>query len=95
MLTYLHGVRECENVIAEIQAEGLDIDLIEMRSLKPLDIETIRASLAKTHKASRAPSLPPTAPSALAFALALALASAHPPPTRRLRVRPGLRWRWP
>jgi pyruvate/2-oxoglutarate/acetoin dehydrogenase E1 component len=50
VLTYLHGVRECENVIAEIQAEGLDIDLIEMRSLKPLDIETIRASLAKTHK---------------------------------------------
>jgi len=50
VLTYLHGVRECENVIAEIQAEGLDIDLIELRSLKPLDIPTIRASLAKTHK---------------------------------------------
>merc|ERR1719223_1367243 len=38
VLTYLHGVRECENIIAEIQAEGLDIDLIEMRSLKPLDM---------------------------------------------------------
>jgi len=50
VLTYLHGVRECENVIAEIQAEGLDIDLLEMRSLKPLDMETIRASLSKTHK---------------------------------------------
>ena len=50
VLTYLHGVRECENVITEIQAEGLDIDLIEMRSLKPLDIDTIRASLSKTHK---------------------------------------------
>ena len=22
VLTYLHGVRECENIIAEIQAEG-------------------------------------------------------------------------
>ena len=50
VLTYLHGVRECENIVAEIQAEGLDIDLLEMRSLKPLDIETIRASLSKTHK---------------------------------------------
>ena len=50
VLTYLHGVRECENIIAEIQAEGLDIDLIEMRSLKPLDMATIRASLSKTHK---------------------------------------------
>ena len=52
VLTYLHGVRECENIVAEIQAEGLDIDLLEMRSLKPLDIETIRASLSKTHKAA-------------------------------------------
>ena len=23
VLTYLHGVRECENIIAEIQAEGI------------------------------------------------------------------------
>ena len=50
VLTYLHGVRECENVLGEIQAEGLDIDLIELRSLKPLDMVSIRASLAKTHK---------------------------------------------
>ena len=32
------------------QAEGLDIDLLEMRSLKPLDIASIRESLARTHK---------------------------------------------
>ena len=36
--------------IEEIQAEGLDVDLIELRSLKPLDIPTIKESLAKTHK---------------------------------------------
>ena len=29
---------------------GLDIDLIEMRSLKPLDIASIRDSLSRTHK---------------------------------------------
>ncbi|GMI30055.1 hypothetical protein TeGR_g11168 [Tetraparma gracilis] len=50
VLTYLHGVKECQNVLAEIQEEGLDIDLIELRSLKPLDVDTIRASLSKTHK---------------------------------------------
>jgi len=50
VLTYLHGVKEANMVLAEIQAEGMDIDLIEMRSLKPLDMETIRASVAKTHK---------------------------------------------
>ena len=50
VLTYLHGVKEANMVIEEIQAEGLDIDLIELRSLKPLDIPTIKESLAKTHK---------------------------------------------
>ena len=34
----------------EIQAEGMDIDLIEMRSLKPLDMATIKESLSRTHK---------------------------------------------
>jgi len=50
VLTYLHGVKEANMVIDEIKAEGMDIDLIEMRSLKPLDIPTIRASLERTHK---------------------------------------------
>lgn len=30
--------------------QGCDIDLIELRSLKPLDMETIRESLSRTHK---------------------------------------------
>ena len=50
VLTYLHGVKEANMAIEEIQAEGLDVDLIELRSLKPLDIPTIKESLAKTHK---------------------------------------------
>jgi TPP-dependent pyruvate/acetoin dehydrogenase alpha subunit/pyruvate/2-oxoglutarate/acetoin dehydrogenase E1 component len=50
VLTYLHGVKEATNAIGPIMEEGFDIDLIELRSLKPLDMETIRASLAKTHK---------------------------------------------
>jgi len=50
VLTYLHGVKEAYSVLGEIQAEGMDIDLIEMRSLKPLDMETIRTSVARTNK---------------------------------------------
>ncbi|CAH0376919.1 unnamed protein product [Pelagomonas calceolata] len=50
VLTYLHGVREAVNAIAEIQGNGHDIDLIELRSLKPLDLDTIRESLSRTHK---------------------------------------------
>ena len=50
VLTYLHGVREALNALPEINANGNDIDLIELRSLKPVDMATIRKSLQKTHK---------------------------------------------
>jgi 2-oxoisovalerate dehydrogenase E1 component len=50
VLTYLHGVKEAQSVTDEIMAEGFDIDLIELRSLKPLDMDTIRKSLERTHK---------------------------------------------
>merc|ERR1719217_1638332 len=50
VLTYLHGVKEAQDSIDAIQEEGFDIDLIELRSLKPLDMETIRESLERTNK---------------------------------------------
>jgi 2-oxoisovalerate dehydrogenase E1 component len=52
VLTYLHGVRESEKAIELIRQQDptADIDLIELRSLKPLDMDTIRVSLKRTHK---------------------------------------------
>ena len=50
VLTYLHGVKEAQASLKNINDEGLDVDLIELRSLKPLDIETIRKSLKRTNK---------------------------------------------
>lgn len=52
VLTYLHGVKEAQMSIKAIQErnQGVDVDLIELRSLKPLDLQTIRASLQRTHK---------------------------------------------
>ena len=50
VLTYLHGVKESLSAVEAIQEEGFDIDLIELRSLKPLDMETISKSLARTNK---------------------------------------------
>lgn len=50
VLTYLHGVKESVTSIPEIQEEGFDIDLIELRTLKPLDMETISKSLARTNR---------------------------------------------
>lgn len=57
VLTYLHGVKEANMVIEEIIEAGMDIDLLEMRSLKPLDLQTISDSLTNTHKACLHPSL--------------------------------------
>ena len=34
----------------EMDEEGMDIDLIELRTLKPLDMETIAKSLERTNK---------------------------------------------
>ena len=50
VLTYLHGVKEAQISIDDIKEEGFDIDLIELRTLKPLDMETIGKSLARTNK---------------------------------------------
>mmetsp|Transcript_29867 Transcript_29867/g.34400 ORF Transcript_29867/g.34400 Transcript_29867/m.34400 type:complete len:816 (-) Transcript_29867:71-2518(-) len=50
VLTYLHGVKEAQLSIDAIKEEGFDIDLIELRSLKPLDMETIEKSLVRTNK---------------------------------------------
>ena len=50
VLTYLHGVKESLTAIDAIKEEGFDIDLIELRCLKPLDMDTIAKSLSKTNK---------------------------------------------
>ncbi len=50
VLTYLHGVKESQIALKEIQEEGLDIDLIELTCLKPIDMDTIRTSLERTNK---------------------------------------------
>jgi pyruvate/2-oxoglutarate/acetoin dehydrogenase E1 component len=42
--------RKATAAIESIQEEGFDIDLIELRSLKPLDMDTTAKSLAKTNK---------------------------------------------
>lgn len=54
VLTYLHGVKESQMALDTIKQQDpeADIDLIELRTLKPFDIETVRSSLARTHKAA-------------------------------------------
>jgi len=50
VLSYLHGVKESMDSIEQLKEEGMDIDLIELRTLKPLDMDTIRDSLQRTNK---------------------------------------------
>ncbi len=50
VLTYLHGVKESMDSIGQLQEQGMDIDLIELRTLKPVDMDTIRESLQRTNK---------------------------------------------
>jgi len=49
VLTYLHGVKEAQDAVAQV-GSGYGVDLIELTSLKPLDMDTIRESLARTHR---------------------------------------------
>lgn len=53
ILTYLHGVKESLLAIDVLKQQdpSIGIDLIELRSLKPLDMVTIKESLQRTHNA--------------------------------------------
>ncbi|KAJ8611550.1 hypothetical protein CTAYLR_007714 [Chrysophaeum taylorii] len=46
ILTYLHGVREAATALPELG----EVDIIELTTLKPLDMDTIASSLEKSHK---------------------------------------------
>ena len=50
IVTYLHGVKETEEAIAELNSRGIDADFIELTCLKPVDWKTIQTSLQRTHK---------------------------------------------
>jgi pyruvate/2-oxoglutarate/acetoin dehydrogenase E1 component/TPP-dependent pyruvate/acetoin dehydrogenase alpha subunit len=52
VLTYLHGVKESQIAIEQLKAQhpDVEIDLLELRSLKPLDMASIKESLKRTHK---------------------------------------------
>ena len=41
VLTYLHGVKESLTAIEAIKEEGFDIDLIELRCLKPVQLSMV------------------------------------------------------
>ncbi|UFP95553.1 pyruvate dehydrogenase complex E1 component subunit beta [Gloeobacter morelensis] len=50
VLTYGRMRHHCSEALAELAARDIDVELIDLIALKPLDLETIGRSLKKTHR---------------------------------------------
>jgi pyruvate dehydrogenase E1 component beta subunit len=50
VLTYSRMRHHCLKAVSQLEAEGVDVELIDLISLKPFDMETINRSIRKTHK---------------------------------------------
>ena len=50
ILTYSRMRHHCLKAVQQLESEGVDVELIDLISLKPFDMATVRASIAKTHK---------------------------------------------
>lgn len=50
LVTYGRHVLLAKNVVKKLAAEGLDIELIDLRSIYPYDWQTVKASIQKTRK---------------------------------------------
>jgi pyruvate dehydrogenase E1 component beta subunit len=51
LITYGPSVRTCEEACEEAAADGVEIELIDLRTLIPLDLDTIMVSVKKTGRA--------------------------------------------
>ena len=49
ILTYLHGVTLSMNAAAKLAEEGIECEVIDLRTLQPLDLETVLESVGRTH----------------------------------------------
>lgn len=48
VVTYSAMVHECLQVARDLEAEGWDIEVVDLRTVKPIDTDTILASVART-----------------------------------------------
>jgi pyruvate dehydrogenase E1 component beta subunit len=51
LLTYGSGFFLCLDAARELAREGIEAEVVDLRTLKPLDMETVAASIRKTHRA--------------------------------------------
>ncbi len=50
LVTHSRMVNLCKQVVTEFAKEGITVELIDLRTIKPLDIATISDSVRKTHR---------------------------------------------
>jgi pyruvate dehydrogenase E1 component beta subunit len=50
ILTYSRMRHHCLKAVQQLEAEGVDVELIDLISLKPFDMETIARSIRKTRR---------------------------------------------
>ncbi|MEB3199007.1 MAG: pyruvate dehydrogenase complex E1 component subunit beta [Synechococcaceae cyanobacterium] len=50
ILTYSRMRHHCTKAVEQLVQQGVDVELIDLISLKPFDLETITASIRKTHR---------------------------------------------
>ncbi|HXR96046.1 MAG TPA: pyruvate dehydrogenase complex E1 component subunit beta [Rhizomicrobium sp.] len=50
LVSYSISVGTCEEAAEKLAAEGIDAEIIDLRTLRPLDIETVIASVRKTNR---------------------------------------------
>lgn len=50
LVTYGPGYYKCQEALLELEKDGISVELIDLRTIKPLDMETITKSVEKTGK---------------------------------------------
>jgi len=49
LISYSRMIHFCKEAVAELSKKGVDVELIDLRTVKPMDIATIAKSVRKTH----------------------------------------------
>ncbi|MDX5365251.1 MAG: pyruvate dehydrogenase complex E1 component subunit beta, partial [Alphaproteobacteria bacterium] len=50
LVSHSHGITYCLEAMAKLEEEGIDVELIDLRTIRPLDTDTIIASVKKTNR---------------------------------------------
>ncbi|NIJ42756.1 pyruvate dehydrogenase E1 component beta subunit [Parvibaculum indicum] len=50
LVSYSHGITYCLDAMAKLEEEGIDAELIDLRTIRPLDIDTVIESVKKTNR---------------------------------------------